>query len=89
MNGDISGILERPIKNRLDLNADESQAIVIYNCDVSDGLKPIMLNGMVSRYVDKVNNLGLIMDKTFTSDNHISFLFVQKFMVCTVLSLLW
>jgi len=72
INADVSSILNWSIENRLDLNAEKSQAIVIYNSKLDAVLKPIVLNGMVIPYVDKVNNLGLIMNSNFTWDDHIA-----------------
>lgn len=73
INVDVSSILEWSFINRLDLNAEKSQAIVVYNSSINNVLKPILLNGILIPYVDKVNNLGLIMNSKFTWDDHIAF----------------
>lgn len=72
MNEDLNGIYEWSINNKLDLNIKKSQAIIIYdNVFDSTVVPPIMLNKITIPFINKVRNLGIIMNNLFTWDNHI------------------
>lgn len=73
INNDLGLIHRWACDNQLGLNAGKSQAIVIFNRDIDTSSLPIVILGNDRiDYVDKVKNLGVIINKTLTWDDHIS-----------------
>lgn len=74
INQDLDAISEWSRGNKIYLNEKKSEAILISKNNSRITKPGILINNKVIPYVDKINNLGLIMNNSLSWDNHISFI---------------
>jgi Reverse transcriptase (RNA-dependent DNA polymerase) len=87
LNADASSIGHWAQQNGLCLNPQKSQALIIGTKSSTFSLyPPIILNGCVVPYVEKVKNLGLVINSDFNWKDHVSSI-IQK--VYSTLRRLW
>lgn len=73
LNEDLQRIIEWCEKNRLYLNPKKSQAIFINNKSIdTSSFPPIKIGQVVIPFYEKVKDLGIIINKSLTWDDHIS-----------------
>jgi len=73
LNNDLDALWSK--NNGLRLNASKSQALVIYSKSIdTTNLPKIKMDGSEISFVDKVKNLGIIINKNLTWYDHISFI---------------
>ncbi len=75
MNADLQNILLWSQRNCISLNPAKSQSIFIYNKSIDTStFPPVLVNRNVIPYFDKVKDLGLILNKQLTWDDHLSYM---------------
>lgn len=72
INEDLSRIYDWSQKNRLLLNASKSQAVIITRSSLTPNYPELKLGDDIIPVVDKLRNLGLIVNSKFTWDDHVS-----------------
>lgn len=70
MNDILDSVYQWDSTNMLTLNAGKSQVIIIYSRPIdTSNLSPVILEGLRIDFVDKVDNLRIIIDKYFSWQN--------------------
>lgn len=73
LNDDLQSILSWSIRNKLILNTNKTQAILLFKNKLSEKDFPqVLLNNERVVFSDTVRNLGLIMDKTLSWNEHVN-----------------
>jgi Reverse transcriptase (RNA-dependent DNA polymerase) len=87
LNADVSSIWNWSQQNGLCLNPDKSQAVIIsLQAFPTENIPPIILNGSVVPYYDKVKDLGLILNSGLTWRDQVNSI-IQK--IYATLRRLW
>lgn len=73
LNDDLQSVLLWSIKNKLILNTNKTQAIIVYKNKISEEDFPnVLLNNEIVVFSKTVRNLGLIIDQTLSWNEHIT-----------------
>lgn len=71
VNTDLSSIAKWAVENKLRLNPKKSQVLTVSATSLDVVRPPILMNGAVVPFFDKVRNLGVIMNEKLSWDSHI------------------
>lgn len=87
LNADLLSILNFCRNNGLVLNASKTKAIIFTrpNSDLPV-LPPITIDNDIIEIVDKVNNLGIVMNKHLTWNDHVSFIIRKVYTTLRILN---
>lgn len=73
LNGDLSRVSDWARMNQLTLNKEKTQVIVIYKRPIDTSLFPsVCISDTMLPYLNKVKNLGIIFNKSFTWIDHLN-----------------
>lgn len=73
INDDLKSISLWSQQNRIKLNPKKSQAIFIYNKSIeTSSFSPIVIDNVVIPFCEKVKDLGMIINKSMSWDDHIA-----------------